>query len=95
VRLADPAGHASGVSNAADPFAGLAKVAALGVKVSNHCTYHGVAINVAMDLQPFARINPCGYAGLKSVDLATLGVDARWEHVAELLAARLSALLCP
>ncbi|HVQ03923.1 MAG TPA: lipoyl(octanoyl) transferase LipB [Burkholderiaceae bacterium] len=95
VRLADPAGHASGVSNAADPFAGLAKVAALGVKVSNHCTYHGVAINVAMDLQPFARINPCGYAGLKSVDLATLGVDARWEHVAELLGARLSALLCP
>ena len=95
VRLADPAGHASGVSNAADPFAGLAKVAALGVKVSNHCTYHGVAINVAMDLQPFARINPCGYAGLKSVDLATLGVDARWEHVAELLGARLSALLRP
>jgi len=95
VRLADPAGHERTVSNAADPFAGLAKVAALGVKVSNHCTYHGVAINVAMDLQPFARINPCGYAGLKSVDLATLGVDARWEHVAELLGARLSALLCP
>ena len=95
VRLADPGGHERAVSNAVDPFAGLAKVAALGVKVSNHRTYHGVALNVAMDLQPFARINPCGYAGLKSVDLATLGVDARWEHVAELLGARLSALLSP
>lgn len=95
VRLADPGGHERAVSNAVDPFAGLAKVAALGVKVSNQRTYHGVALNVAMDLQPFTRINPCGYAGLKSVDLATLGVDARWEHVAELLGVRLSALLSP
>jgi len=95
VRLADPAGHASVVPNAADPFAGLAKVAALGVKVSNHRTFHGMALNVAMDLQPFARINPCGYAGLRSVDLATLGVDARWDHVAQLLGARLSTLLSP
>ena len=94
VRLADPAGHERAVS-AADPFSGLAKVAALGVKVSSHRTYHGVAVNVAMDLQPFARINPCGYAGLKSVDLATLGVDARWDRVAEVLGARLSALLSP
>jgi len=93
VRLADPASHECAMSNAADPFAGLAKVAALGVKVSNHCTYHGVAVNVAMDLQPFARINPCGYAGLKSVDLATLGIDARWDRAAELLGARLSSLL--
>ena len=93
VRLADPASHERAVSNAADPFAGLAKVAALGVKVSNHCTYHGVAVNVAMDLHPFTRINPCGSTGLKSVDLATLGVDARWDRVAELLGARLSALL--
>ena len=95
VRLADPGSHERAVPNAVDPFAGLAKVAALGVKVSNHRTYHGLALNVAMDLQPFARINPCGYAGLKSIDLATLGVDARWEHVAELLGARLSALLSP
>ena len=95
VRLAEPAGHMRAASNAADPFNGMAKVAALGVKVSNHRTYHGVALNVAMDLQPFTRINPCGYAGLKSVDLATLGIDARWDRVAELLGARLSALLSP
>ena len=95
VRIDVPAGHARHAADAADPFTGLAKVAALGVKVSNHCTYHGVALNVAMDLQPFARINPCGYAGLKSIDLATLGVDTRWDAVAEPLGARLSALLSP
>jgi len=95
VQLADPAGHARAAPRAADPFDGLAKVAALGVKVSNHCTYHGLALNVAMDLQPFSRINPCGYPGLKSIDLATLGVDAAWGRVAEMLGARLSTLLSP
>jgi lipoyl(octanoyl) transferase len=95
VRVVDPSSHARMVPNAADPLAELAKVAALGVKVSNHRTYHGVALNVAMDLQPFARINPCGYAGLKSVDLATLGIDTCWDGVAEALGARLSALLSP
>jgi lipoyl(octanoyl) transferase len=94
VRLDDAFGHARHVAGAAtDPFAGLAKVAALGVKVSNHRTYHGVALNVAMDLGPFSRINPCGYVGLKSIDLATLGVDVHCDAVAELLGARLSALL--
>jgi lipoyl(octanoyl) transferase len=92
VRLDDPFSHAAlvGPRPADDPFRGLGKVAALGVKVSNHCTYHGVALNVAMDLQPFARINPCGYAGLKTVDLATLGVVADRAHVADLLGRRLS-----
>ena len=70
-----------------DPFGH----AALGVKVSNHCTYHGVALNVAMDLQPFGRINPCGYAGLKTVDLATLGVVADRATVADALGRRLRA----
>jgi lipoyl(octanoyl) transferase len=95
VQLADPAGHSRSVRDAAQPFDGLGKVAALGVKVSNHCTYHGLALNVAMDLRPFARINPCGYAGLESVDLATLGIDVPCDRVAELLGARLSALLSP
>jgi lipoyl(octanoyl) transferase len=47
-----------------------AKLAALGLKVSRGCTYHGIALNVAMDLRPFERINPCGYAGLQVTDLA-------------------------
>jgi len=95
VRADDPAGHARHGVDAADPFAGLAKVAALGVKVSNHRTYHGVALNVSMDLRPFSRINPCGYAGLKSTDLATLGVEADWDSIAGSLGSRLAALLSP
>ena len=93
VRLADPFGHgALGAHRPAhDPFQGLGKIAALGVKVSNHCTYHGVALNVAMDLQPFDRINPCGYAGLKTVDLGTLGVVADRATVADVLGRRLRA----
>ena len=93
VKLADPFGHgALGTDRpASDPFRGLGKIAALGVKVSNHCTYHGVALNAAMDLQPFERINPCGYAGLKTVDLATLGVVADWATVADVLGRRLAA----
>ena len=46
-----------------------AKIAALGIKVSRGCSYHGVALNVAMDLEPFSRIDPCGYPGLQVTDL--------------------------
>jgi lipoyl(octanoyl) transferase len=74
-------------------FNGLAKIAALGIKVSRQCTYHGVALNVAMDLAPFNRINPCGYAGLQTTDLATLGVNTSWADAATRLAARLQAHL--
>ncbi|HEX2011436.1 MAG TPA: lipoyl(octanoyl) transferase, partial [Roseateles sp.] len=92
VRPADPAGHA----RVAGPgFEGLAKIAALGIKVSRHCTYHGVALNVAMDLEPFTRIDPCGYAGLATVDLARLGVPATWEDAADRLAQRLVGQFTP
>lgn len=95
VRLDDPFGHAAlaGPVSPQDPFRGLGKIAALGIKVSRHCSYHGVALNVAMDLEPFGRIDPCGYAGLRTVDLATLGVHTDWAEVAPLLARRLSAQL--
>jgi lipoyl(octanoyl) transferase len=72
-----------------DTFAGLGKIAALGIKVSRHCTYHGVAFNVAMDLEPFSRINPCGYAGLKTVDLSTIGVSTTWNEAAQVLGSKL------
>ncbi len=93
VRLEDPFSHAalSGPVSAADPFRGLGKIAALGIKVSNHCAYHGVALNVAMDLSPFDGINPCGYADLRIVDLATLGVHADWHSVAFRLGQHLAA----
>ena len=72
-----------------------AKIGALGLKVRNGCTYHGVALNVAMDLEPYSRINPCGYAGLKTVDLSTIGVQASWQEVADLLGRKLAAYLSP
>ena len=93
VNLADPFGHAALTGPSARPFDGLGKVAALGIKVSRHCTYHGVALNVAMDLSPFLRINPCGYAGLATVDLATLGVHTDWHTVATRLGDKLAAHL--
>ena len=91
VRLADPFGHAvlPPPTPGGDPFDGLGKIAALGIKVSRHAAYHGLALNVAMDLAPFSRIDPCGYAGLRTVDLRSLGVDAGWQDVAEALARHL------
>lgn len=74
-------------------FAGLAKIAALGIKVSGGRSYHGVALNVAMDLAPFSMINPCGYAGLAAVDLATLDIRADWNDAAARLGERLQAHL--
>lgn len=68
-----------------DGPAELAKIAAIGLKVSRGCAYHGVALNVAMDLEPFSRINPCGYAGLRTVDMATMGCQAQWQDVADQL----------
>ncbi len=107
VKLADPFGHAPldartpaqrEAERGPDPFAqlpGLGKIAALGIKVSRHCSYHGVALNVAMDLSPFAGINPCGYEGLATVDLATLGVHTEWATVAQRLGEKLAVHLAP
>jgi lipoyl(octanoyl) transferase len=95
VRLANPGSHQAltGPQPGQDPFAGLGKIAALGIKVARHCTYHGLAFNVAMDLEPFSRINPCGYAGLETVDLSTIGVSTTWTEAAVRLGQKLEALL--
>lgn len=74
---------------------GVAKIAALGVKVSHHCTYHGLALNVAMDLGPYLRINPCGYAGLVTTDMASLGAAADLPAVRAVLTERLTQHLSP
>lgn len=80
---------APGIYVGAGPWRG-AKVAALGLKIrGNGCTYHGVALNVDMDLEPFAWINPCGYQGLQTVDMRTLGVAATMQDVQEKLATQL------
>lgn len=98
VRPHDPGGHGRLTPTpigAAPDFSGLGKIAALGIKVSRHCSYHGVALNVGMELAPFEMINPCGYAGLRTVDLSTIGVSVAWEEAAAILAARLQCALCP
>jgi lipoyl(octanoyl) transferase len=97
VRLDDPFSHAALAPHGpgGNPFAGLGKIAALGIKVSRHCSYHGLALNVAMDLEPFSRIDPCGYAGLATVDLRSLGVDIEWNDAAERLAKALQRHLTP
>jgi lipoyl(octanoyl) transferase len=94
VRLDGPSGHAALQRDASDAaaFDGLGKIAALGVKVSNHCSYHGVSLNVAMDLAPFSRINACGYAGLASIDMRSCGAEASWHDVAHELARHLERL---
>jgi lipoyl(octanoyl) transferase len=95
VRLADPFGHAALTGPRGGGFDGLGKIAALGVKVTRHRTYHGVALNVAMDLAPFQRINPCGHAGLQTVDLATLGVAVDVDDAVTRLADCLSRHFSP
>lgn len=93
VRHGDPFGHALLEPDATDPLRGLAKIAALGVKVSRHCAYHGLAFNVEMDLEPFTRIDPCGYKGLVTTDLRALGVAASWDDAAARLAGALAQRL--
>ena len=108
VRLDDPAGHAplpqrpqklssDGLATARPQpdFTGLGKIAALGIKVSRHCTYHGLALNVAMDLEPYSRINPCGYVDLQTVDLSTIGVSVGWDEAAHVLSHKLATYLTP
>jgi lipoyl(octanoyl) transferase len=93
VSLADPQGSGLPAGPRLDRFAGLGKIAALGIKVSRHRSYHGLALNVRMDLRPYRRINPCGYPGLTTVDMATLGVAVQPESVAAVLVERLAAHL--
>src|SRR5471030_2287339 len=84
---------APGIYIAAGPQRG-AKIAALGLKVrGNGCTYHGLSLNVAMDLAPFSWINPCGYSGLKTVDMRSMGVSAPLAEVQQALAQELLRLL--
>lgn len=60
-----------------------AKIAALGLRVKRGCSYHGLAFNVNMDLEPFSRINPCGYQGMPVTQLAELGISLSVEEVGQ------------
>ncbi len=74
-------------------YVGEAKIAALGLRIRRGCSYHGVALNLDLDLAPFQRIDPCGHAGLAVTRLRDLGVDLAFAPCAERLATRLAARL--
>jgi lipoyl(octanoyl) transferase len=70
-----------------------AKIAALGLKVSKGCSYHGLALNVDTDLEAFSRIHPCGYEGLKTVDMQTLGIKDNKDIISQTLLGHLQKQL--
>lgn len=74
-------------------YTGNAKIAALGLRVSRGCSFHGLSLNVAMDLEPFRRINPCGYRELEVTQLADLGIAASADRISGQLLAHLENLL--
>ena len=76
-----------GVRRAGMPgvYVGEAKVAAIGLRVARGCSYHGISLNVDMDLEPFSRIDPCGYPGLAATSLAALGAGDKIDAVQQRL----------
>lgn len=74
-------------------YVGGAKIAALGLRVRTGCCYHGLAFNVDMDLEPFRRINPCGYPGLAVTQCRDLGIPGSAEALGEKLIQRLITLV--
>ena len=81
---------ASSLEDAPGVYVGDAKIAALGLRVRNGCCYHGLSLNVDMDLTPFDVINPCGYPGLEVTQLRDLGVSDPADAIAEKLLDRLA-----
>jgi lipoyl(octanoyl) transferase len=84
---------AAGRTEAPGVYVADAKIAALGLRVTRGCCYHGLALNVDMDLSPFNAIDPCGYPGLTVTQLRDLGVTQSPQRVAENVARHLTRLL--
>jgi len=82
--------HAERKEGAPGVYVAGAKVAALGIRVRRGCTFHGLAFNIAMDLEPWHRINPCGYQGLQVTTLADLGGPSGMDAVKPVLLASLA-----
>ena len=91
--LGEPGVTAERRDGAPGVYVGPAKVAALGLRVRNGCCYHGVSLNVDMDLSPFSAINPCGYAGMAVTQTKDLGIALTPPQAAEALTRHLIAQL--
>ena len=85
--------EARGRRDAPGVYVGDAKIAALGLRIRRGCSYHGLALNIAMDLKPFTRINPCGYAGMAVTQTSTLGGPNSLEEVVQPLCQMLTQQL--
>lgn len=85
--------RAEGRTDAPGVYVNGAKIAALGLKIKNGCCYHGLALNVDMDLAPFAAINPCGYPGLRVTQTKDLGIADGLESLSAKLCEKLKARL--
>ena len=72
---------------------GIAKIAALGLRIRRGCSYHGLSLNVDMDLSPFSAINPCGYAGMAVTQTRDLGIDLSLDELAHALVNQLNQQL--
>jgi lipoyl(octanoyl) transferase len=79
--LAEYGIKANGREDAPGVYVGDAKIAALGLKIKNGCSYHGLSFNVDMDLSPFANINPCGYEGLRVTQVIEFGLTVPLEEL--------------
>jgi lipoyl(octanoyl) transferase len=86
--LAEYGIEANGRDDAPGVYVAGTKVAALGLRVRNGCCFHGLSLNVDMDLSPFRAIDPCGYPGLQVTQLRDLGIDEQAETVADKLLAK-------
>ncbi len=84
---------ASGQEKAPGVYVGETKIASLGLRIRNGCSYHGLSLNVDMDLAPFANIDPCGYPGLRVGQLRDLGIDDDLDTLGEKLLTSLQANL--
>jgi len=82
---------ASGREQAPGVYVGDTKIASLGLRIRNGCSYHGLSLNVDMDLAPFANIDPCGYPGLRVGQLRDFGIDDDLDTIGEKLLASLRA----
>ena len=85
--------EARGRRDAPGVYVGPRKLASVGLRIRRGCSYHGLALNVAMDLEPFRRINPCGHAGLEMTQVSDLGGPDDLGRVADALAPRLLVAL--
>lgn len=93
--LADHAIEAQRRDRAPGVYVDGRKIAALGLRIRKGCSFHGLSLNVDMDLAPFSMINPCGYPGLEVTQMSALGIDVPPDHIATQLSHHIGRLLEP